>query len=303
MMAGPAIRLPAAALSRASTGDSAHRRPRRVARLEEDAAAADRAPRSAAGAARRPASAARACRSAGGRDAEADDLDGRLRVTVAEAAGVAGMEFVGEPRPGSGNPVIERDRQLVALPDVAYLEPHLDPAPLGRHAGLHRAGDRASRRIGSISAARASPGDSRGGSSCVSTRSCRRSAISCPARTGCPGSAGISDARRSRSSRATGEPCIGPAPPNGTSVQPRIVTALDRDDADAAHDGRVRDTQDAGGRFDAGRARAARRSAPGSPLRAASGSSAQLAAEPRSPPKPAEHEIGVGDGRPLAARP
>ena len=41
-----------------------------------------------------------------------------------------------------------------------------------------------------------------------------------PARTGCPATAEWRPAPM-RSSRATGEPCIGPAPPNGTSVHRR----------------------------------------------------------------------------------
>ena len=80
----------------------------------------------------------------------------------------------------------------------------------------------------------------------------------------------------------------------------RVVAALHRHDADAAHDVGVRHAQDAGRgghrvepervrdvRLDSG----ARRG----------GIEPQCAAEPRLAAEPAEHQVGVGDGRPRAA--
>ena len=105
-----------------------------------------------------------------------------------------------------------------------------------------------------------------------------------------------------RSSRATGDAVHRPgAAERHQGAQARVVAALDRDDADAAHDVGVRDAQDAGRRRHQRRCRAARRCGSRSALRAASGSSCRLPPSRVSPSEPAEHEIGVGDGRPRAA--
>ena len=116
-----------------------------------------------------------------------------------------------------------------------------------------------------------------------------------------PGVGGISR-RGMPSSLATGVPCIGPGAAEGHQREiARVVAALDRDHANAAHDVGVGDAQDAGGGRDhveaerVWRMRLATRAARGR------GVERHLAAEARLAAEPAEHDIGVGDGRPRAA--
>ena len=135
---------------------------------------------------------------------------------------------------------------------------------------------------------------------CVSIRSWRRSESSCPSAHRMPGAGGMAT-RPMRSSRATGVPCIGPAPPNGTSVHRRGSCPRSTETTRMPRTMLAWATR----RMPAA---AATRSMPSGPAtcildRPARGVGVELqvAAEARLAAQPAEHEIGIRDRRPRAA--
>ena len=134
----------------------------------------------------------------------------------------------------------------------------------------------------------------------VRTKSCRHAAISMPSAEKVPGSFGMTTLGM-EISRAMATACSGPAPPNAIMRRvARVDAAIDRDRPHRKRHGAVGD----GGDAERGRHRIEAEPVAESLRIAASRgarSSVMLAAEKARVVEPAEHEIGIGHGRLVAA--
>jgi hypothetical protein len=113
-----------------------------------------------------------------------------------------------------------------------------------------------------------------------------------------PPAAGTST-RRMPSASATSQACNGPAPPKRDQLQPaRVVAALDRDDPDRSHHLLV-------GHRDHALRRRPQAPEPGRqrPQRPSRQHPGERCRPGRQSVEPAEHQVGIGHGRLLAAAP